>query len=190
VIATFTATFGFPPDDPQVATITPAQYQAYMDGPFADLFEEPAWSTNFSNATDELMRDRISHREEVDSSTTVNDEGVRKLYYALALSIDGGVAHLKDETRDLLSDRVVTTANEAAYGLVRQQSMVGTAQERLAQANERNSIETQTLRARVGSAEEVDAFEVADRMGMLMSRLEASYSVTARLQKLSLLNYL
>ena len=56
VIAAFTAEFGFPPDDPQVSTITPAQLQAYLDGPFADLFEEPAWSANFSNATDQVMR--------------------------------------------------------------------------------------------------------------------------------------
>ncbi len=190
VIAAFTTTFGFPPDDPQAATISAVDYQAYLDGPFAALFEEPSWSLNFSDATDGVMRDRISPNEEINSSSTVNDPGIRKLYYALALSIDGGVQHLSGGARDLLSDRVVEKANEATYELVRQQSVVGMAQERLTQANERNSIETQALQSRVGAMEEVDAYEVADRLGMMMTQLEASYSVTSRLQKLSLLNYL
>lgn len=190
VIAAFTTAFGFPPDDPQAATISATDYRAYLDGPFAALFEEPSWSLNFSDATDDVMRDRISRNEEINTSATVNDPGVRKLYYALALSIDGGVANLNAEARNVLSDRVVEKSNEATYDIVRQQSVFGMAQERLAQANERNSIEAQALQSRVGGLEEVDAYEVADRLGMMMTQLEASYSVTARLQKLSLLNYL
>lgn len=190
VIAAFTTEFGFPPDDPQVATITPAQYQAYLDGPFAALFEEPSWSANFSNATDQVMRDRISAREEVNSSVTANDSGIRKMFYAMALAIDGGIEHMSADTRELASGRIVATASSATYDMVRQQSEIGMVQERLAQANERIDLEAQALQRRVSGAEEVDAFEVAERLGLMMSRIEASYSVTARMQKLSLLNYL
>ena len=34
------------------------------------------------------------------------------------------------------------------------------------------------------------AHEVADRLSLLMTRIEASYSVTARMQQLTLLNYI
>jgi flagellar hook-associated protein 3 FlgL len=190
VIAAFTTEFGFPPDDPQVSTITPAQYQAYLDGPFAALFEEPSWSTNFSNATDGVMRDRISQSAEIDSSSSANEAGIRKLFSVMALAIDGGAEQMSADTRAVLSTRLVESSNAAVYDIVRQQSEIGLSKERLTQANERISIETQALERRVSEAEEVDPYEVAERLSMLMTRIEASYSVTARLQKLSLMNYL
>ena len=126
----------------------------------------------------------------MDSSVSANDAGIRKMFYAMALAIDGGVEHMNADAREVLSNRIVQTASSATYDMVRQQSTIGMAQERLAQANERIDLETQALQKRVSGAEEVDAFEVAERLGLLMSRIEASYSVTARMQQLSLLNYL
>lgn len=190
VIAAFTTEFGFPPDDPQAATITPAQMTAYMDGPFAALFEEPLWSATFSQATDEVMRDRISQREEIDTSATVNDRGIRQLYFALTLAIDGGAEHLSAETYEVVAGRISTTASESGHNIVATQSRLGVAEERLAQANERIAIGKQTLEARIGTIEGVDAYEVADRLSLLMTRIESSYAVTARMQQLSLLNYL
>lgn len=190
VIAAFTAEFGFAPDDPQVSTITPAQLEAYIDGPFADLFSDPAWGASFSSASDGVMRDRISLGEEIDTSATTNDAGFRKLYAAMALAIDSGIENMTAETRQVLSNRIVASATSASYDFVHIQSVTGMAQERLAQANERISIETQALQRRVSAAEEIDPYEVAEQLGLLMSRLEASYSVTSRIQQLSLMNYL
>jgi len=190
VIATFTTAFGFPPDDPQVATITPAQMEAYIDGPFAALFEEPQWSANFSSATDEVMRDRISHREEIDTSATANDRGIRQMYFALTLAIDGGVENLRAETFDVVAGRIANTASQGGHSVVATQSRVGVAEERLAQANERIAIEKQALEGRIGELEGVDAYKVADRLSMLMTRIETSYAITARMQQLTLLNYL
>jgi flagellar hook-associated protein 3 FlgL len=190
VIAAFTTEFGFPPDDPQVSTITPAQFTAYLDGPFAALFDDPSWGATFSSATDGVMRDRISNSEEIDSSASANDSGIRKLFYAMSLAIDGGAENMSADTRAVLSTRLVETTNSAVYDIVRQQSEIGMGQERLTQANERISIEKQALERRVSGAEEVDPYEVAERLGLMMSRIEASYSVTARLQQLSLMNYL
>lgn len=190
VIAAFATEFGFPPDDPQAVNITPAQMQAYLDGPFSALFDDPAWGATFSNATDDVMRDRISPREEIDSSASVNDPGIRKVFFALTLAVDGGFENLNAETRALVSDRIVKSADESSYDVVRNQAKVGIGQERLAQANERISIEKQAVVKRIGSAEGVDAFEVAERLSLLMTRIESSYAVTARMQQLSLLNYL
>lgn len=190
VISTFTAAFGFPPDDPQAVTITPAQMTAYIDGPFAALFEEPQWSANFSHATDEVMRDRISQHEEINTSSTANDRGIRQLYFALTLAIDGGTENLNAETFSVLAARIANTSSEGGYSVVATQARVGVAQERLAQANERIAIEKQALEGRIGKLEGVDPFEVADRLSALTARIEASYKITARMQQLTLLNYL
>jgi flagellar hook-associated protein 3 FlgL len=190
VIATFTAEFGFPPDDPQAATITPAQMEAYIDGPFSALFEEPQWSANFSQATDEVMRDRISQHEEVDTSATVNDAGIRQIFFSLTLAIDGGAEHLRTDTFEVLATRIADTASEGGHNIAATQARVGVVEERLAQANERIALEKKTLEGRIGELEGVDAYEVADRLSLLMTRIESSYSVTARMQQLTLLNYL
>jgi flagellar hook-associated protein 3 FlgL len=190
VIAAFTTEFGFPPDDPQVSTIIPAQLDAYLDGPFAALFDDPAWGANFSNATDEVMRNRISLGEEIETSATANEAGIRQLFHALAMAIDTGVGGMNAETRSTLSNHLVEAGNAAVYGIVRQESALGIAQERLTQATERIAIGKQALERRISGAEDVDPYEVAERLGLLMSRIEASYSITARLQQLSLTNYL
>ena len=190
VIATFTAEFGFPPDDPQAVTITPAQMEAYIDGPFSALFEEPLWSANFSQATDEVMRDRISHHEEIDTSSTANNAGIREIFFSLTLAIDGGAEHLRSETFEVLATRIANTASEAGHDIAAAQARVGVVEERLAQASERIALEKQTLEGRIGEIEGVDAYEVADRLSLLMTRIEASYSVTARMQQLTLLNYI
>lgn len=190
VIAAFTAEFGFPPDDPQVVDITPAQLETYLDGSFAALFDDPGWGLTFSNATDELMTDKIARNEEINSSASVNDDGFRKMFYALTLSIDGGVEHMNAETREVLVNRIYSVGSEAGYEMVHTQSVAGIAQERLAQANERIEIQQKSVKQSIGEAEGVDSYEVAERLGLLMSRIEASYSVTGRLQQLTLLNYL
>jgi flagellar hook-associated protein 3 FlgL len=190
VIAAFTTAFGFPPDDPQVKDITAAQMEAYIDGPFAALFEEPQWSTNFSHATDEVMRDRISQREEIDTSATANDRGIRQIYFALTLAIDGGVERLSPQAYEVVASRIAQTASEGGHNIAASQARVGVVEERLAQANERIAIEQKTLELRIGELEGVDQFVAADRLSLLETRIEASYAVTARLQRLTLLNYL
>jgi len=190
VIATFEAEFGFPPDDPQAVTITPAEMEAYIDGPFSALFAEPEWSNNFSQATDEVMRDRISQHEEIDSSATVNDTGIRQLFFSLTLAIDGGAQHLRTDTFEVLATRIANTASEGGHNITATQARVGVVQERLAQANERIALEKKTLEQRVGELEGVDSFAAADRLSQLEARIEASYAITARMQQLTLLNYL
>lgn len=190
VIDAFTTAFGFPPDDPQVVDITPAEMEAYIDGPFAALFEEPSWSTNFSSATDEVMRDRISSREEIDTSSTANDRGIKQIFFALTLAIDGGAEKLSNDTFEVLATRIAAASNEGGHNIAATQARVGVGEERLAQANERITIEKSALETRIGELEGVDVFEVADRLSLLMTRIEASYQVTARMQQLTLMNYL
>ena len=44
-------------DDPAVADITAADMQTFLDSDFADLFEDPAWSTNWSAASDQNVQE-------------------------------------------------------------------------------------------------------------------------------------
>ena len=59
----FLATFGTTADDPANANISAADMQAFLDGPFSDLFDDPAWTTNWSAASDQNVKSRISTSE-------------------------------------------------------------------------------------------------------------------------------
>ncbi|MGL4397205.1 MAG: flagellin, partial [Hyphomicrobium sp.] len=63
-------------------------------------------------------------------------------------------------------------------------------QERTALATERMSIQMDIISTHVGKLESVDPAEVSVRVTALMTQIETSYALTARLHQLSLVNYL
>ena len=60
VAAAFQARFGFAQGDPAASSISAADMQDFLDNDFAALFDDPAWSTNWSTASDEPLSTRIS----------------------------------------------------------------------------------------------------------------------------------
>ena len=89
-----------------------------------------------------------------------------------------------------LISQLIQMSGEAGADIAGMQSNLGIAQERLAKASERITLQQNVLERRIGEAEGVDAAKAAMNLSTITSQLEASYAVTARLQKLSLLNYL
>jgi len=190
VIAAFTSAFGFAPDDPQAKAITAGQMKSYLDGNFAAEFMDPAWLLNFSSATDAVMSDRIAAGETIDSSVSANAVGIRKLVLALVAAVDGGTENLNAAAFSKLTSQLIQMSGEAGADIAGTQSNLGIAQERLAKASERISLQQNFLERRIGEAESVDAAKAAMYLSTITSQREAYYAVTARLQKLSLLNYL
>ena len=75
----FFAEFGITQTDPAAQNISAADMQTFLDTTYADLFNDPSWSTDWSSASTENMRSRISTSELVQSSTNANEEAFRKL---------------------------------------------------------------------------------------------------------------
>jgi flagellar hook-associated protein 3 FlgL len=65
--------------------ITPAAMNNFLDNAFATEFDDPAWGTNWSSASDQVMRSRISTTQTVDSSASANDKAFRKLAMAYTM---------------------------------------------------------------------------------------------------------
>ena len=186
----FLAEFGFAPDDPAVPGISAAQMEDYLSGSFALLFQDTSWKANFSTASDEPLRDRISKNETLATSVSANSSGIRELVQVLVAAVDSGTGALDAEAFQSLTRQLATVAGRAIHGLLRTQGEVGIAQERLAKASERTTIERTLLAEKIGLAEGVDAYGAAVRLTTLQTQIEASYAVTARVQQLSLLSYL
>ena len=89
-----------------------------------------------------------------------------------------------------VADTAVGVLGEAIDGLTRLQAQMGVAQEGIRSANERMELQKQVLLGGVQNLEGVDPFEASTRATTLLTQLETSFAVTARIQRLTLTNYL
>jgi flagellar hook-associated protein 3 FlgL len=190
VLDAFQTEFGFGPGDPQVATIIPSQMQSFIDTTLSALFEEPAWSANWSSASSENIESRISVSEVIDTSANANDAGFRKLAKVYTMLSDLGVENMSQETFAAVVDRAVSFAGEAVQDVAVVQANLGVAQERVAKANAKMEAQTDILTSRINGMEAVDPFDAAVRVTSLMTQIETSYALTARIQNMTILNYL
>jgi flagellar hook-associated protein 3 FlgL len=190
VIDAFTTAFGTPIGDPANQNISASDMQAFLDGPFSDMFEEPAWSTNWSAASDQNVKSRISTSELIETSTNANNVAVRKLAKAYAMVSGLGVQNLNQGAYQAVVDTATRIAGEAVQDLANEQSRLGTAQERIKTANARMSIQSDIMTKHINLLEGVDPYEASTRVSQLMTQVETAYAMTSRIQGLSLLKYL
>lgn len=186
----FVASFGTSAGDPANSSITAADMQTFLDGAFAALFDDPAWTTDWSAASDQNVKSRISTSELVETSTNSNDIAYRKLAEAYAMVADLGIETLNQAAYEVVVDTATRIAGEAIQDLAKEQSRLGTSQERIANANDRMSIQIDIMVNHITLLESVDPYEASTRVSALMNQVEAAYAMTARIQRLSLLNYL
>jgi flagellar hook-associated protein 3 FlgL len=186
----FFATFGITQSDPAVANISASAMQNFLDTTFAGLFQDPAWTTNWSSASDQNIRSRISTSELIETSTNTNESAFRQLAQAYTMVADLGTQNLNQGAFQAVVDTATKIAAQGIQGLTELQSNLGTAQQRVEDANGRMSIQKDILTNHISSMEDVDPYEASTRVNTLMTQIETAYAMTARIQQLSLLNYL
>jgi flagellar hook-associated protein 3 FlgL len=186
----FQAQFGFPPSDPQVANITPAQMQNFIDTSYSALFEEPQWSANWSVASNQNVQSRISPSEVVETSTNANADGFRKLAKAYTMMADLGVQNMSSETFKVVANSAITFVGEATQDLAVDQGRLGTSEARVANANTKMNAQVNVLTTQVNNLEAVDPFDAATRVNALLTQIQTAFSLTARVQQLSIVNFL
>jgi flagellin-like hook-associated protein FlgL len=70
------------------------------------------------------------------------------------------------------------------------QSKLGAVQEKVEEADERMSLQKDIFDAKIIHLEAVDPAEAKVRVDRLMTQIQTSYSLTAQLKSMSLINYL
>lgn len=190
VAAAFLAEFGFAQSDPAVSNISSADMEAFLAGSFDGLFGAASWSADWSSASDSNIRSRISTYELIDTSANANELAFRDLAKAYTMVADLNVETLNQNTYEAVLNAASKILGKAAQGIGDMQSRLGIAQQRVGNANERMSLQNTILTEHINSLETVDPYEASTRVSALITQIETSYALTARIQKLSLLNYL
>jgi flagellar hook-associated protein 3 FlgL len=193
--AAFVATFGFAQNSPLVSSIAAAppavpNMQDFIATTLQTEFDDPAWGANWSTATDQAMRSRISTTQTIDSSVSANDPAFRKLAKAYTMLSNLGTQDLNEAAFQTVIDAAMSTVGEAINDLAGVGARLGTAQEQTSNASSRLKVQGGLLTQQITAMEKVDPAEASVRVTTLNNQLEMSLALTARIQQLSILDYL
>jgi len=188
--------FGFDVKDEKVTAIKPEEMKAFVNGPLGDLFEQPAWNKHFCKAADELIEARIAPSgETVHASVSANDAGFRHAMKNLVMIAEFGDIGLDEKTQEALSDaaRMGTdgkSTGRAITDIVLCSARLGTSRAQVKTANERMDVQLTILNQSRNESIAVDKTEAAFRVNQWMLLVNESHALTAKISKLSLLNFL
>jgi len=188
--ATFLGYFGFTQDDPAAAGITVPQMDDFITNVLEPAFSGAAWNTDWSNASDTNMTSRILKNEVVESNTNANSEGMRNFALAAVIGVELLNSPISAEVRTAVNASAIKYAGSAVTGIDNQRSELGVSQNRITKANTALESQLRIITLHLGDVEGVDPYEASTRMNSLLAQVEASYTLTSRIQQMSLMNYL
>ena len=188
--AAFLTEFGIAQSNPGVSGIAPAAMSTYLNGAFDAMFQDPAWGTSWSGASSNVMVSRISASETVSSSVSANEQAFRDLAAAYTMMSDLGNEDLDPETWKVVVNEAIEKLGTGIAGVTSQMGKLGNVQEQVKLASERLKVQTDILNRRINDLENVNLEETSVRLNTALTQLETTYAVTARMQGLSILNYL
>lgn len=160
------------------------------DPPHSGLAGQDFWSTFVSDASDSNMTTRINSSEVVETSTNANGSGFRSFMYATVISSEFLTADMPEATRNVVTNKANEVIGKAESGITTARSTLGISSERVTSANESLEAQKKIFEVHLNDLQGVDAYEASTKVTSLQALLEASYTLTSRIQQLSLVNYL
>lgn len=186
----FSTYFGFAQTSPSTSTITATQMNDFLDNTVEPMFTGNDWKTNWSSSSDINMTSRIAREELVQSSINANADGFRDVAFAATIALEMMNIGLNEEAQSALVDKAIKVAGAGVSGIDDSRTTLGISQARLSKANNLLQVQADLTKIYVSEMEEVDVYEASTRVNALMAQLETSYSITSRLQRLNLIDYL
>lgn len=188
--AAFSAFFGFPQSSPSVASINEAQMNAFLDGPYKALFDNGPWAATWSNASNQSITSQISTSEVIETSVSANESAVRQLAMGYSMILELGISNLGADVRETLLARAIKTIGEGGSAMSDLEAQIGMSQEKIEHANSRMDIQKDVFNEKLFGLEGVDPLEAKTRIDHLTTQIQTSFSLTAQLRNLSLINFI
>ena len=188
--AAFQAEFGMSQSDPLVNTITASSMQTFLSGTFANLFQGGDWSTNWSQASSTRTSALISPANMVTTSVTANESAFQDLANAYTSIADLAIGNLGATTQQAVLSNALNMAGAAQQAINGLQTTLGLSQSQITNANTQMQTQASLIDNWVSKLGAVDPYAAASAVTNLSTQLETAYSLTNRISKLSLVNYL
>lgn len=183
---------------------TAADVDALLDGPdglaalFADTKDADAdtvpdadtYSTSFYRGSAAPVRGRAGPEQEVAYGVTGADPAFRDLLMGLHALAALRLEDMPEAAYLHAADRGWRLVDRGIQGLLKLQGDMGVQEEALSRAQLQHETEIAILETRIVRMEEADPFDTSVRLSTLQSQLEATFAMTSRIARLSLVNYL
>lgn len=179
------------------ATAKLAELDAAFNGTPAD--PNHAYDASFFNGTPLMngatpnprLTAQIDENFDISYGVQANDKGFRDLMRGLAMLASTDPADITDEAA--YAEWVGAAAGALGAGVkavLDAEARTGTMQKLVEDANDRLNAKREVLTLHISELESVDPYEAATRLTTAETQLQASYAVTARLSRLSFLNFM
>jgi flagellar hook-associated protein 3 FlgL len=186
----FQTYFGFTKDSPATAGITEAQVNDFIATVAEPLFTGAGWTTNVSSASDNVQNARIEDGITIGVSVSANEDAFQQIAISAIIASEFYSTEIGGEALFAAGKYAVETASTAISGLTKIQGQLGLAEERVSRVNDGLKVQKNLFETFVVELDGVDAYDAAIEVNTLITQIEVSYSVTSRIQNLSLMQYL
>lgn len=188
--ASFQTYFGFGQNDPAAANISATDMDNFLTTAVEPQFLGAGWQANWSSATDQPIVSRIALNETTETSVSANTDGIRKFAMAASLVSQLIDSNVSEDAKKTVVNRALALVGESLSDLGQTRAQTGIVQQRVADANTRMDTQVDLFNKHILDLEGVDPNEAATRVNDLVTHIQTSFALTARIQQLSLLNFL
>ncbi|WMS41810.1 flagellar hook-associated family protein [Acuticoccus sp. MNP-M23] len=189
IASAFLTKFGVAVGSAGAAAISATDMTDFLNTEFAALFDDPAWGTTWSSASDDDLTSRIAVSERVKTGTNANEASLRLVTEGMSAIAGLGLSALSQEARDAVIDATRVRIGQAVSDVAALQSELGYSENAISRANERMGLARDLLTQTIVETEGADVADAKVRVDLLTTQLEMSFALTGQLSRLSILNY-
>lgn len=186
----FLTHFGFSKTDPAAVSISKPAMEGFLNTVVTAFFQEPDWSANFSDAANETINSRISLSETTTASFSANEQAFRDAVFAAVIVAEFLEGPLGSGARDAVVEKSIGLVANSTSGIASLQGQAGFYANRIEQTSERLTTLIDEFTKQADEIAAVDPYEAATRLNSLLTQIETSYTLTGRLQQLSLMRFI
>jgi flagellar hook-associated protein 3 FlgL len=173
------------------ATITSAQMQTFLASPaLVNQFQGAAWTANWSSASSTNVSSNISPTETAATTTNTNQTGFQQLAEGYVLLSEFTGTSINPSALQVVANQANSLISQGSASLTTTQATLGSVQQRVTDANTNMSAQMTILQTQIDNLDSVNLYQTSTLVSSLTTQIQTAYSLTAALQKLSLVNYL
>jgi flagellar hook-associated protein 3 FlgL len=186
----FQTTFGCLPSDPAAANISASAMQSFLSGSFAALFQDSAWSSDWSSASSTNTSAEIAPGQTVTTSTNANQPGFQQLVQGYTMLSEFGGSELSGAAQQAVATAASSLVSQGIDSMVNVQAELGSTQSAVTSANNSMSSQLTIVQQQIGNLDDVNTTATAAQITALTNQIQMAYELTSRLQELTLAQYL
>jgi flagellar hook-associated protein 3 FlgL len=173
------------------ASITGAQMQTFLASPaLVNQFQAAGWAANWSSASSTNISSNISPTETATTTTNTNQAGFQQLAEGYALLSEFTGTSINPAALQVVANQASSLISQGSAAMTTTQATLGSVQQRVTDANNNMSAQMTILQTQIDNLDNVNLYQTSTLVSSLTTQIQTAYSLTAALQKLSLVNYL